>query len=73
MPEKKTLSIEEIEAQSVLELPDREVLQTFSLTGPFNINIAVAVNVCPAVAAGAGTNVATTNCAAAAIAIQNVG
>jgi hypothetical protein len=61
MPDKKMLSTEEIEAQSALELPDREVLQgggggVFVL-GPFLIlHLAIAINVCPAIAVHAFTN-----------------
>jgi len=74
MSEKKTLSTEEIEAQSVLELPDREVLNGSTFTGPFLIlNLAIAVNVCPAVVAAASKSAATTNCTAIAIATQKVG
>ena len=74
MPEKKTLSPEEIEEQSVLELPDREVLDGSTFTGSFLIlNLAIAVNVCPAVVAAASKSAATTNCSAVAIATQKVG
>jgi hypothetical protein len=38
--EKKVLSLEEIESQSLLELPDRHLLQV----DPSNINIAVLVS-----------------------------
>jgi|GraSoiStandDraft_55_1057291.scaffolds.fasta_scaffold44654_2 hypothetical protein len=74
MSEKKTLSTEEIEAQSALELPDREVLDGSTFTGPFIIlNLAIAVNVCPAVVTAASKSAATTNCTAVAIATQKVG
>ena len=74
MSEKKTLSTEEIEAQSVLELPDREVLDGSTFTGPFIIaNAAVAANYCPASTAFTSNASATTNCTAVAIATQKVG
>jgi hypothetical protein len=74
MSEKKKLSTEEIEAQSVLKLPDREVLNGSTFTGPFLIlNLAIAVNVCPSVVAAASKSAATTNCAAVTIATQKVG
>ena len=68
---KKKLSTEEIEAQSVLELPDREVLDSF--TGPFTIaNIAAAANFCPATTFNASNSFAVSNCTAVAIAAQNI-
>jgi len=74
MSEKKTLSTEEIEAQSALELPDREVLDGSTFTGPFIIaNAAVAANYCPVAVSSASNFSATTNCAAVAIATQKVG
>ncbi len=72
MSEKKTLSTEEIEAQSVLELPDREVLNGGTFSGTF-INAAVATNYCPVAVSSASNFSATTNCAAVAIATQKVG
>ncbi len=73
MPKKK-LSTEEIEAQSVLELPDREVLDSSTFVGPFLIlNLAIPVNVCPATTAFASHSSARSNCTAVAIAIQNIG
>ncbi len=72
MSEKKTLSTEEIEAQSVLELPDREVLNGGTFSGTF-INAAVATNYCPATTAFASNASATTYCTAVAIATQKVG
>jgi hypothetical protein len=68
--QKKTLSPEEIEAQTALELPDREVMQAI-LIGNIVINAALAINVCPAVAVGVAA--AQSNCVAAAVAQQKIG
>ena len=76
MPDKKMLSSEEIEAQSALELPDREVFQGGGgvlIVGHFLIlHLAIAINVCPAIAVHVFTNgsgtaaipICTTNAAA---------
>jgi hypothetical protein len=69
--EKKTLSIEEIEAQTALELPEREVMQAIVI-GSIVVNAALAANFCPAAAVGIG-NVAATYCVAAAVAQQSIG
>jgi hypothetical protein len=36
LPEKKPLTLEELEAQTALELPDRELLQTFTISPSAN-------------------------------------
>ncbi len=74
MSEKKTLSTEEIEAQSVLELPDREVLDGSTFASSFIIaNAATAANFCPATTSFANRSFAVSNCTAVAIAVQRVG
>jgi hypothetical protein len=37
LQEKKVLSTEEIEAQTLLELPDRQLMQNTITTGPVNL------------------------------------
>jgi hypothetical protein len=41
LEEKKPLSAEEIEAQTALELPEREMLDTFNQVGVLNIALAI--------------------------------
>lgn len=47
--EKRMLSLEEVEAETGLELPDRELLAAIEI-GSISVNVAVAANVCPAIA-----------------------
>ena len=39
LPEKRMLSLEEIDAQTVMELPDRELMQCSALVGCFTVNL----------------------------------
>lgn len=64
--QKKTLSTEEIEAQTALELPEREVIAAIGV-GNFSLNIAVATAVCPAIAVGP---VAAARTACAVVVVQ---
>jgi hypothetical protein len=41
LEEKKTVTIEELEAQEALELPDREMLATVNQDGVVNVGVAV--------------------------------
>jgi hypothetical protein len=43
MQEKKVLSIEEIEAQTLLELPDRTLMNGYGASNEATINIAIQI------------------------------